>query len=89
MKSFLKNRSNSVIAILIGLFCAFLVIGLYLRTPLFFEELDLKLSDIRFKYREKYKQKLRFTYEFFKSKNKLKTRLFKDYFLQKFLSLKK
>ncbi len=54
MKSFLKNRSNSVIAILIGLFCAFLVIGLYLRTPLFFEELDLKLSDIRFKYREKF-----------------------------------
>ena len=53
MKSFLRDRSTSIVAILIGLFCALLTIGLYLRTPLFFEELDLKLSDIRFEYREK------------------------------------
>lgn len=54
MKSFFANRSNTIIAILIGLFCALLTMGLYLRTPLFLEELDLKLSDVRFKYRENF-----------------------------------
>ena len=54
MKSFFRNRSTTIAALLIGLLCAFLTIGLYLRTPLLFEELDLKLSDIRFKYREKF-----------------------------------
>jgi len=51
MKQFLKNKSHPLTAIFIGIFCSVSILCLYIWSPSILNEIDLRLSDLRFKIR--------------------------------------
>ena len=51
MKQFFSDKSTILIAVIISLLCSLISALLYLWSPAFIEELDLRLSDVRFRQR--------------------------------------